>query len=573
MKKQLLIRGILMARTGMHIGTGEADSVTDAPFRRTASGELVIPGTSLAGLLRSTATMLAPVIGHDPCEALITGDAARICSCIVCRMMGNIGSPGEMDSASRLWVYDAHPFTDSGTFVRDRIGINRETGTAASEEAAKFDLEVVPSGFSYNMRLALEQADNGDDICLQEQLLAACLAEWMEGRLYVGGGAGRGLGAFELESAEVRSLDFSNSSDILAYLSCDDPWEVAGPSENWLEERLKTVREKLCRVSRKNDQIDSRVPFVIIEADLQARDLFLVNDLLSGGRSGFDMASFNENGCHVLVGSTIRGVLRNRAERIARTLWTCEQDTASPDMDKCPACHTLGDNPGAPLAPCSTVIREKSKKIWRKKPPEEQYFCLACRLFGSSYYGSRLRIEDSPLIGKPRYKALDYLAIDRFTGGGIEGAKFDAVALYRPEFHLRLMLTNPDEWEMGWLALLLKDLVEGQLAFGWGQAKGFGDVTAKDPVIVFGVANESDLYSLAPAEEVTKAFTVKQSGIFKLCRLKPGNKPTGWPQWMQRWVDSFACSVRDYKSSEVLAGRESDVYFGTVSAKLYPVVK
>lgn len=67
-------------------------------------------------------------------------------------------------------------------------------------------------------------------------------------------------------------------------------------------------------------------------------------------------------------------------------------------------------------------------------------------------------MEDASLIGEPVYKMLDFLAIDRFTGGGSDGAKFDALALWQPAFKVRLFFDNPEAWEWGWLALVLRDL-------------------------------------------------------------------------------------------------------------------
>ena len=88
--------------------------------------------------------------------------------------------------------------------------------------------------------------------------------------------------------------------------------------------------------------------------------------------------------------------------------------------------------------------------------------------------GSRLVIEDAALQAgtDPVFKVQDFLAIDRFTGGGRDGAKFDAVGLWRPAFTARLRLENPQAWELGWLALVLRDLAEGWLSVGFGRRQG-----------------------------------------------------------------------------------------------------
>jgi hypothetical protein len=88
-------------------------------------------------------------------------------------------------------------------------------------------------------------------------------------------------------------------------------------------------------------------------------------------------------------------------------------------------------------------------------------------------------VEDAPYKStddqtKPIFKMLDFLAIDRFTGGAADEFKFDALALWRPAFALRIFLDNPTPWELGWLWLVIRDLSEGWLNVGFGSAKGFG---------------------------------------------------------------------------------------------------
>ena len=57
---RLVIRGELWIPHALHIGSGEANRRSDAPIRRDAQGRPYIPGSSLAGVLRSTAEDLAP---------------------------------------------------------------------------------------------------------------------------------------------------------------------------------------------------------------------------------------------------------------------------------------------------------------------------------------------------------------------------------------------------------------------------------------------------------------------------------------------------------------------------------
>jgi len=93
-------------------------------------------------------------------------------------------------------------------------------------------------------------------------------------------------------------------------------------------------------------------------------------------------------------------------------------------------------------------------------------------------------LKNAPFVGeKVELKALDFLAIDRFTGGGRDTAKFDAVVLWKPKFRVRLFLENPEPWELGWLALVLRDLHDGLTTVGFGAAKRFRAVCYRESQI------------------------------------------------------------------------------------------
>lgn len=60
-----MVTGRLVSRTAVHVGSGEGAGTTDALLRRDAQGRLLIPGTALAGALRTIATRLAHALAID----------------------------------------------------------------------------------------------------------------------------------------------------------------------------------------------------------------------------------------------------------------------------------------------------------------------------------------------------------------------------------------------------------------------------------------------------------------------------------------------------------------------------
>jgi hypothetical protein len=189
-----------------------------------------------------------------------------------------------------------------------------------------------------------------------------------------------------------------------------------------------------------------------------------------------------------------------------------------------------------------------------------------------------LRVSDGRLVGKPSYKVQDFLAVDRFTGGGAAGFKFDAVALWQPTFKTGLFIENPANWELGWLLLTLRDLQDGFIPLGFGAAKGYGQVEVKEWTVSLGYLTEDDL----PQEKKKKKDDLPQptptSGLYQVVTEKwsPDTPPGGWLAAAQAWVKAFHSTQKGLERSDtdqdILPVLEKDTYFGQPNlTTLYPV--
>jgi len=555
-----VITATLEARTALHVGSGASGDLTDALLRRDAAGRPIIPGTAIAGALRALATRLAPRLRSEICAALKdpdNRDSRASCDCAVCHLFGDINPSDAEDAkseASRILVFNARLKDDAPQpFIRDGVGINRATGAAARAGGVKFDLEVLPADTEFALRLELRDVDKDD-----KQLLAAVLAEWKAGRVWLGGNVARGLGGFELCGVEYKTLALDSANDLLTFLKEDEPWQKADPQADWLEDRVKSV--EITPVPDESFPIARR--WVTIEGTLRAQGPLLTNDTTISGQTGFDhaplLAQMGDWQHPVLAGSGLRGVLRSHAERIVRTLATHnvpeEKNSFEWFKGHCPACSPVESRANAPLASCDTLLRGK---ISTNDEVSDDHLCLTCRLFGSTRRGSRLLVEDAPYQPtetqpKPVLKMLDFLAIDRFTGGGAEGAKFDALALWKPAFKLCLYLENPAPWELGWLALVLRDLQEGWLTIGFGAAKGFGRVELENLRCTLGYLSPEDVQDLGleAIGERDKEKTVYTEMPFSLEQAQP-------------WVEQFLKEVSKFhRGGDRLPDLKADSYFG-----------
>jgi CRISPR-associated protein (TIGR03986 family) len=82
-------------------------------------------------------------------------------------------------------------------------------------------------------------------------------------------------------------------------------------------------------------------------------------------------------------------------------------------------------------------------------------------------------------VGTCRTPRQDFVAIDRFTGGAADGAKFDACYADRPTLKSRLTLDliGLEPPDIALLALGLRDVCEGKVTFGFGASKGYGEAS------------------------------------------------------------------------------------------------
>jgi CRISPR/Cas system CSM-associated protein Csm3 (group 7 of RAMP superfamily) len=418
-------------------------------------------------------------------------------------------------------------------------------------------MEVLPADTEFELRMELRDVDEGD-----KRLLAAVLAEWEAGRVWLGGNVARGLGGFKLDDVIYKTLDLGTADNLLAFLKQDEPWQKAEPETKWLQDQVRLIQT----TAPPDQELPIARRWVTITGTLQAQGPLLTNDATISGQTGFDhaplLAQLGDWEHPVLAGSGLRGVLRSHAERIARTLATRKASGEKVFLHTCPACSPVESDADEPLASCDALLRGK---VSANDEVDDEHLCLACRLFGSTRRGSRLLVEVARFEGdKPVLKMMDFLAVDRFTCGGAEGAKFDALALWKPAFKLRLYLENPAPWELGWLALVLRDLQEGWLTVGFGAAKGFGRVKLQDWTATFGYLTSEDL----PAG-LEEPQSPGKSGVFKTAQVLGGTD--NWAATAKQWVDAFREQANHFERTD-LPALQADSYFGQDSdlTVLYP---
>ncbi|MDY7095792.1 MAG: RAMP superfamily CRISPR-associated protein [Acidobacteriota bacterium] len=232
--RSLLFPLRLTCATGLHIGGGSRPDFLDSdqPVIRDGSGQPMIPGSSLRGVLRSACESLIGGLALDDWSPSVSGENG--CSDemratwnklgVLHRIFGTDPKVHPEDFyASRLKVSDLLcKSQDVEVELRDGVGIDRETRTAANR--VKYDIEVVPAGTIFEGRIRWENPDD-----FEIGLLAQSL--WMlgEGMIQLGGGSARGLGWMEVAVGPVTEW---TAEEILAAAEAEAASEESGPDSS-----------------------------------------------------------------------------------------------------------------------------------------------------------------------------------------------------------------------------------------------------------------------------------------------------------------------------------------------------
>jgi CRISPR-associated RAMP protein (TIGR02581 family) len=211
--------------------------------------------------------------------------------------------------------------------------------------------------------------------------------------------------------------------------------------------------------------------------------------------SGVDMAFVrtyrsSEKDEPFIPGSSLKGVIRSYAEKICRSLKDSPVPVCLPYLDP----KDKAEKGEERQYSCGLLFEKfKKDKNLKTVPTPDVYSlsCPACRLFGSHCFIGRLATSDAYLTesfkaqGRPVFEIRDGVAIDRITGGTAGGAKYDLEVLTSGEFTTSLDIRNFERWQLGLIALVLRDMEEGLVRIGFGKSRGLGRFKAR--ITRFGI--------------------------------------------------------------------------------------
>lgn len=416
--RKIVIQSRLKTQSPLRIGSGANEGLTDILILKDKQGQPFIPGTSLAGVLRSEI-------------AAIYGEAAAD------KLFGSID--GRNANQSMLIISDV-VLTSKGIVVRDGVAIDELTGVAKT--GAKFDFEALERGAAGDvlLELTVRECDEAKPLAISYQHnaysvkgdcygeMAATIADLLTGGISVGSLTTKGYGKIAgAEAVAVYDFDFAQAKSAeqwLAYISDEKlpkaaytgKAEAAKAAENFYLEVGCALQGAL--LVRNFDVDESKQDKE--EATLSAVQL----------KSGED---------YVIPGTSWKGVLRSRAFKILLALTGNDLQAAQ---------HKL-----------------------------QEIFGFAND--GEKQSGKRSKLlVDETYISTKKLSAMRQTRnrIDRFTGSTIDSALFCEEPVWQQKrdektITLKACLKNCSKAEAG---LLLKDLWLGNMNIGSGRGVGRG---------------------------------------------------------------------------------------------------
>ena len=442
---RFLARFVIEAKTPLAVGSGEKDITTDALVATDVNGLPYIPGTAIAGVVRS-------MIGEESAKTFFgyqvpnkkkDGKGSEI----IFTEAKILNSKGEVVDGLNIYAIDKDPLLKEYKElpIRQHARISEKGVTV---KGGKFDEQVVFAGtrFCFELEMVSVKEKNSD--------FESVLSQINNKTFRIGSGTRCGFGEVEVVEMQRAKLDLSKPNELELYLD-----KSSNLSEDWNGWQRD---ENIEKETLSSDWVEYKL-------SLQPEDFFLFG---SGfGDSEVDMTPV----------------------KARKVVWEDGVGRLSDKMVLIPATSVKG------------VLSHRVAFHWNKLNgyyagnPEAKVgkdnFAVKT-LFGSEGEKEgkgqlRGNVIFSDIIERKsvRDKILNHVAIDRFTGGAMDGALFSEKTTYVIEkespFEMSVlvkneMLSKKDKKNVTVgeaLEVALQDICKGMLPLGGGVNRGNGIFT------------------------------------------------------------------------------------------------
>jgi CRISPR/Cas system CSM-associated protein Csm3 (group 7 of RAMP superfamily) len=371
---------------------------------------------------------------------------------------GPLLSGGEADAkASRVWVLGSSRLDDAPTRFLSSTRIDRARGAAAGSTLRTE--EVLPAGARFEVFLRWDDARDGE-----VEDLAALIAAW---RPLIGRGVSRGRGRCAVDAVRHGTLRLSDLGDLLRWLTLHGP------------ELAREVAAETVTIPGEAD-VPEDVLFRVPARIAGPWRIGTGNKPESGSREPLRLLRAWPDGPPAVPGTAVKGLFRSRAEFILRSVAGESAACVAGTCGQCWTCEVFGYGGGTDAD--ATAVGGRSA----------------------------VRFADT-VVDSPAEATRAHIAIDRFTGGVLDGALYTAESVESGMFTIEAALLPGAVGQArraeiaAVLRLVLEDLNDGIIGMGAATARGYGTVR-----VDFG-ATTGELPDLAEARR-TLAGMVRGGG-------------------------------------------------------------
>ncbi len=450
--KSLWLQGDLELESPMIIGNGSAMH-TDNDLLLDASGQPYIPGSAISGVVFSS--LLGNSGMQDEEIKQLFGEHK------------NKNGKKIEHRQSMIIFHDALLKEDSRVdiSIRDGIEINDCTKTAKNE--SKYNYEVLNPGATFVFRMEILLREQFSHLNIEQ--FVDDMLKMMEDDFRVGAKTSRGMGKLVLKNAYEKILKFNHqktSESLKAmeeYINFD--WKNIGELEEKSQKRKPEKKlqsmGKLEKKSQSNVEKNAkyRSPYTVIQVPLVIQSTLLIRDYFLNNFD-VDCQQLTVDGKAVIPGSAWAGVFRHKAKEFLLE---------------------LSDEATAQRVTIEIFGEEKEHTNVKK---------------------SRIILEEASdqssqnNQNKSKLKEVTRNKIDRFTGGVLDTGLFSERVAVSGKFNLTLRLKNAQDYEIGVLLLVIREIQNGLVALGGTTSVGRGTFQSagQDEILINGkVINESGM--------------------------------------------------------------------------------
>ena len=459
---RFLARFVIEAETPLAVSSGEKDVLTDALVATDVNGLPYIPGTAIAGVVRHMIDDIEREKDPERFSKLKAKDRASSAyfgyqdksdggrgSEIIFTEAKILNSEGMVIDGMNLDVREKDPLLQNYNKlpIRQHVRINNK---GVTDKTGKFDEQVVFAGTRFCFELEMVAKDDAIDSFNK-------VIEQVQSRTFrIGGGTRSGFGKIKVKDLQTKTLDLTKQEQLKAYLEKSSSLNSDFGDSKYHE-------------PESNNKFDGWVKY---ELKLRPEDFFLFG---SGfGDEDVDMTPVKEkkvvwendvNGrlsedLVLIPAASVKGALAHRVAFHYNKMnhVYAENFTTDEEREK-----VVGKNNEAVKA----LFGSEGEKDADNKMINQQR--------GNLLFSDVIKDE----LTDESDKILNHVAIDRFTGGAIDGALFSEKTTYGKgqEFTLTILAKESaleDKLIRDSLEAAMIDICKGLLPLGGGVNRGNG---------------------------------------------------------------------------------------------------